>query len=90
MADHGVDLTLRYLAHVRRRRGSSDRVSRHVLHAFAKEPNVELAYPTYRMFRLGEHPPGRSGAADMFADSGPVEPLQDGEEGLPPPDLLDA
>ena len=88
MADSGVDLTLRYLSHVRRRRGSSDRISRQLLHAFEQEPNVELAYPTYRMFRLGEHPPGRHGAADMHLPSQPSQPLQTGEEGLPPPDMI--
>lgn len=53
-ADSGVELTLRFLTHVRRRRGGADRVTRRVLRAFAEEPGVELAYPTYRVYRAGE------------------------------------
>jgi small-conductance mechanosensitive channel len=55
MEDHGVALVLRYMTHVRRKRGGVDRVSRHVLEAFEKEPSVDLAYPTYRIYRAGEH-----------------------------------
>lgn len=85
LADSGVDLTLRFLVHVRRRRGSVDRVSRRILASFAEHPEVELAYPTYRLFRLGERAPGRRGAADMHDR----ERLADGgEEGLPPPEML--
>lgn len=80
----GVELTLRYLIHVRRRRGSVDRVSRRLLAAFAAENGVELAYPTYRMFRLGED--------EDRPHRPPVPPEQgrmEGEDaGLPPPDLL--
>lgn len=54
IADHGVDLTMRFLTHPRRRRGSVDTVARRVLVAFEAEPRVELAYPTYRIYRAGE------------------------------------
>jgi small-conductance mechanosensitive channel len=54
IADHGVDLDLRFLIPVRRRRGSVDRAARRVLTAFQKEPGIELAYPTYRIYRAGE------------------------------------
>ena len=54
IADSGVMLTLRYLTPVRRRRSSVDHVSGRILDRFAEEPSVELAYPTYRIFRLGE------------------------------------
>lgn len=50
----GVDLTLRFLTHVRRRRGSVDRVTREVLARFAEEPNVRIEYATYRVYRHGE------------------------------------
>ncbi|HEV2149485.1 MAG TPA: mechanosensitive ion channel domain-containing protein [Longimicrobiaceae bacterium] len=50
-AAHGVELTLRFLTHVRRRRGSVDTVTRRVLQRFAEEPNVRIAYPAYRIFR---------------------------------------
>lgn len=55
LAPSGVDLTLRYLIHDRRRRGSIDRVSRRVLQTVAAEPRVNLAYPTQRV--VGEGPP---------------------------------
>lgn len=91
MEDHGVALTLRYMVHARRRRGSVDRVSRQVLQAFAQEPSVELAYPTHRVFRLGESAEGRGGAADMHRTdrAGDRRMEQGAEEGLPPPDLLE-
>jgi len=49
--DSGVELTLRYLTEARKRRTTEDRISRRILEAFAKEPNVGLAYPTYRIYR---------------------------------------
>ncbi|CAN5688758.1 mechanosensitive ion channel [soil metagenome] len=54
IAASGVELDLRFLVPVRRRRGSVDRVTRRILKAFEAEPNVELAYPTYRVYRAGE------------------------------------
>lgn len=83
LADRGVELVLRYLTPVRRRRGSEDRVVRHILAAVAVEPTVEFAYPTYRMYRGGEG-----------AGPSPVLPIEEpgldpgGEEGLPPPELM--
>lgn len=84
LAEHGVELVLRYLTPVRRRRGSEDRVVRHLLTAVAADPAVEFAYPTYRVFR-----PGREGGAAPVGR--PPERGLDpgGEEGLPPPDLVD-
>jgi small-conductance mechanosensitive channel len=55
IAENGVELDLRFLIPVRRRRGSVDRVSRRILDAFAAEPDVRIAYPTYRIFRRGEN-----------------------------------
>lgn len=84
LAERGVELALRYLTPVRRRRGSEDRVVRHVLEAVAAEPSVAFAYPTYRAFRRGEDaaPAPRPPRPDAGLDPG-------AEEGLPPPDLLD-
>ena len=65
LAEFGIDLTMRFLTHSRRRRDSVDTITRQVLTAFEREPGVELAYPTYRLFRLGEGVPGRVGAAAM-------------------------
>ena len=89
LGDSGVELTLRFLAHARRRRGSVDRVSRRVLAALTENPAVELAYPTYRMFRLGEDHPGRRSETDgREARAAERRMQQGGEEGLPPPDLI--
>jgi small-conductance mechanosensitive channel len=71
---YGVELTLRFLTHVRRRRGSEDRVGRRLLAAFAAEPNVHFAYPTNRVLRHGERGIG------LYGD--PFGPLS--EEGAPP------
>jgi small-conductance mechanosensitive channel len=54
IADSGVLLTLRYLTPVRRRRSSVDQISGQILDSFAAEPQVEFAYPTYRVYRLSE------------------------------------
>lgn len=54
IADSGVLLTVRYLCHVRRRRGTIDRISTQILDRFDQEAQVEFAYPTYRVYRLGE------------------------------------
>lgn len=52
--DSGVGLTLRYLTDVWKRRLVGDAIARSVLDAFSREPDVDLAYPTYRIYRLGE------------------------------------
>lgn len=54
IADSGIDLTLRFQTHVRRRRGSVDFVSRRIMDALNADPAVELAYPTYRLVRAGK------------------------------------
>jgi small-conductance mechanosensitive channel len=48
--EYGVVLTARYLVEARTRRGREDRILRAILEAFAKEPDVEIAYPTVRTF----------------------------------------
>lgn len=53
-ADSGVQLTLRYLTHIRQRRGSADRVTGGMLEAVAREPDLDFAYPTQRFYRRGE------------------------------------
>lgn len=57
LATNGVQLVLRYLVPVRRRRGSEDQVTRRILTAFAQEPRVQIAYPTYRAYRGPADPP---------------------------------
>lgn len=83
LSEFGAELTLRFLTHARRRRGTEDRVSRHILSAFACEPGIEFAYPTYRTYRRGESAPPPTEESHA--------PMSDGaEEGLPPPDVLGA
>ncbi|HUF90521.1 MAG TPA: mechanosensitive ion channel domain-containing protein [Gemmatimonadota bacterium] len=47
----GINLRLRYLTHVRQRRGNRDAISRGVLARFRAESNIEFAYPTSRVYR---------------------------------------
>lgn len=46
--DSGVLLTIRYLCKPRQRRGTAQALWEGILDAFAAEPDIELAYPTYR------------------------------------------
>jgi len=56
--DSGVLLTVRYLAEARERRQSEADLCEEILDAFAKEPSINFAYPTYRMTgRAGLGPP---------------------------------
>ncbi len=48
--DSGVMLTIRYLVDPRQRRGTEQKMWEDILDAFAKEPNIELAYPTTRFY----------------------------------------
>jgi small-conductance mechanosensitive channel len=48
IADSGVDLVLRYLSEIKRRRVMHDQICREILEAFEKEPDIHLAYPTQR------------------------------------------
>lgn len=80
LAPHGVDLTLRFLIHTRRQRGTLDRITRRILDAFPTA-GAHLAYPTYRAYRRGEPAPA--------APPPPPRSLEEGsEEGLPPPDMM--
>jgi small-conductance mechanosensitive channel len=54
IVDFGVELTLRYLTDARTRRSTQDEICQAILDRFEKEPNVDLAYPTYRLFKRGE------------------------------------
>lgn len=48
--DSGVCLTLRYLCRPRQRRGSTQSIWEAVLTAFAEESDIDLAYPTQRVY----------------------------------------
>lgn len=86
LGDSGIELTLRYMIHVRRRRGSEDRVSRLILEELEVEQGIRLAYPTYRIYRRGE-----PGSLPVRDPSPQVDPRlrQGGEEGGPPPEIMD-
>jgi len=48
--DSGVLLTMRFICDARQRRGMAEEVWEAVLDAFAKEPGIDFAYPTTRMY----------------------------------------
>lgn len=48
--DSGVLLTLRYICHARQRRGRAEEVWEAVLDAFAREADIDFAYPTTRVY----------------------------------------
>ena len=48
--DSGILLTVRYLCNPRKRRASSQDIWEGALDAFAKEDNIEFAYPTIRYY----------------------------------------
>jgi small-conductance mechanosensitive channel len=54
IVDFGVELTLRYLTDARTRRSTQDEICQAILDRFNTEPTVELAYPTYRLFKRNE------------------------------------
>ena len=50
--DSGVLLTIRYLCKPRQRRGTTQSIWEAILRAFAKHPDIDLAYPTTRFYSL--------------------------------------
>lgn len=60
IVDFGVELTLRYLTKARKRRSTQDAICLSILDRFNAEPNIDFAYPTYRIFRQGEADPATS------------------------------
>ncbi len=57
IVDFGVELTLRYLTEARKRRSTQDAICHDILEKFNKEPDIDFAYPTYRIYRQGEASP---------------------------------
>ena len=49
--DSGIELTLRYLTEAKKRRSSQDHLCQAFLNDFGQEPNVNFAYPTYRIVK---------------------------------------
>ena len=57
--DSGVMLTMRYLTHPRRRRGTAQAIWEDVLTRFAEHDDIDLAYPTMRYYyNAAEGKPG--------------------------------
>ena len=52
--DSGVKLTLRYLTEAKKRRTGLDTISRKILSAINAAPDIDFAYPTYRIYKRGE------------------------------------
>jgi len=50
VVDSGVNLTIRYLCHPRHRRSSTSVIWEKTLLAFAEEKDIQLAYPTRRVY----------------------------------------
>lgn len=48
--ESGVQLTIRYLVDPRQRRSTEEKMWEDILDAFAREPDIELAYPTTRFY----------------------------------------
>ena len=67
--DSGVLLTIRYLAEPRARRGSEQAIWEGILDAFADEPDIDLAYPTRRIYTIAQ-----SDAAETVSGLQLVEP----------------
>ena len=60
--DSGVLLTMRYITPTRQRRDQQQRIWEAVLRAFAQAPDIDLAYPTQRVyFNPREGKPGTGG-----------------------------
>ena len=79
----GVQLTIRFLVEPRRVRGSEQDVWEAVLDRFAERDDVDLAYPTTRMFyNVVEGKPGAGGPPRHVAD-GPPQHAADGGSGAP-------
>jgi small-conductance mechanosensitive channel len=57
IVDFGVELTLRYLTEARKRRSTQDAICHDILEKFNREPDIDFAYPTYRIYRQGEASP---------------------------------
>ena len=52
--DSGIQLTLRYLTEAKKRRGGVNTISQKMLDYVASQPDIDFAYPTYRIYKQGE------------------------------------
>lgn len=54
VVDIGVTLTIRYLSDPRKRRSSAEKIWEDILDSFAREENIDFAYPTMRYYHNRE------------------------------------
>jgi len=54
IVDSGVELTLRYITEAKKRRITQEAICEEILKRFEKEPDIDFAYPTYRIYKRGE------------------------------------
>jgi len=52
--DSGIKITLRYLTDAKKRRMGEDCISRKILADIGAAPDIDFAYPTYRIYKRGE------------------------------------
>ena len=78
VVDIGVELTLRYLTHVRRRRGTTQMLWEAILDEFARHPDIDYAYPTTRFY--DNRTEGKPGAGGMASELGAGNGEQVSEE----------
>lgn len=73
--DSGIQLTMRYLAEPRRRRGRKQVLWEEILDAFGECDDIDFAYPTQRMyFNAREGKPGASKSGVEHAFTAPPDP----------------
>lgn len=53
--ESGIELSLRHLTAVKERRTVSSEIQEKILECFAKEPEIDFAYPTIRYYSGGDH-----------------------------------
>ena len=62
--ESGILLTVRYLCAPRQRRGSAQAIWEAILQAFAEQPDIQFAYPTYRIYQPDRMHPGSKAPID--------------------------
>jgi small-conductance mechanosensitive channel len=68
--ESGVMLTIRYLVEPRHRRGTEQQMWEDILDAFAREPDIDLAYPTTRFYTSVRRPDPESPERMQTVDGG--------------------
>ncbi len=78
IADRGVDLLLRYLTEIRKRRLTQDSLYSEILEAFEREPTIGLAYPARKSIAQNKNVPvGAKSSSDLERETGNAEVKQE-------------